>query len=63
MKPLLKPEFGESYHCFINNEYIGIATYVDDLNIGPSFQQMTVEQDGQIVIEVLIPDYIVDLMK
>lgn len=63
MKPLLKPEFGESYHCFINNEYIGIATYIEDPNIGPSFQQMIVEEDGEIVNEVLKPDYIVDLMK
>ena len=63
MKPLLNPEFGESYRCFINNEYIGIATYIDDPNIGPSFQQMIVEEDGQIINEVLRPDYIVDLMK
>lgn len=63
MKQLLKPEFRESYHCFINNQYIGIATYIDDPNIGPSFQQLIVEEGGQIVNEVLIPDYIVDLSK
>lgn len=59
----LKPEFNEQYHCFLNNEYLGIATYVDDPNIGPAFLSMIVEPDGTIVNEVYKPDYIVDLMK
>lgn len=48
--------FGEEYDCWLNGKYIGLATYEDDENIGPSFIIMAVSTSGELVHEVLIPD-------
>lgn len=48
--------FEKDYHCWLDHEYIGIATYTDDPNIGPAFITMSVSSDGELIHEVLIPD-------
>lgn len=55
--PLVHPElkFGRQFKLFRDNEYLGIATWTDDKNIGPSFQSMDVGEDG-LNRNVYLPD-------
>lgn len=48
--------FDKVYHCWREGLYLGTATYMDDENIGPSFQVMVVMESGELASEVVIPD-------
>jgi len=50
------PEFNKEYHCWLDGEYLGIATFTDDENIGPAFLSMAVSTDGELVFEVYNPN-------
>jgi hypothetical protein len=41
------------YHCWRNDTYIGIYEWVDDENIGCSFQQ--IDENDNCIVHVAIP--------
>ena len=47
--------YGKKYHLWREGKYLGIATYVDDVNIGHAFVKEIVE-DGREMKEVYIAD-------
>lgn len=47
--------FDKEYHCWRDGDYIGVATYVDDVNVGPSLISMSISPDGELIHEVYIP--------
>jgi hypothetical protein len=48
--------YGKEYHLWREGEYLGIATYTDDPNIGDSFLRAVIDKDNEVVNEVYIPD-------
>lgn len=51
-------EFGKYYKCYREGIFIGIALFVDDENIGPSFIKQSVDNEGRLINEVYIPESI-----
>lgn len=47
--------FGEKYHCWRNDKYIGVATFTDDENIGPSFLNKKINDTNEESFEVYRP--------
>lgn len=48
--------FERQYHCWRESKYLGIATFADDENVGPSFLQMIIDSEGRLIHEVFMPD-------
>ena len=49
--------FGEEYFCYFKEEYIGIATFVDDQHIGECFTKLEVHKKRGLEEIVINPDY------
>jgi hypothetical protein len=47
--------YNAQYHIWLKGEYLGIATWIKDENVGDSFQRM-VMKDGLLVNDVFLPD-------
>jgi len=47
--------YGSKYKCWRNGNYIGIATWTKDENVGDSFQVKSIIE-GQEVIQVYVAD-------
>lgn len=47
--------YGSKYKCWRNNQYLGIATWTQDNNVGDSFQVESII-DGTEVIQVYVAD-------
>jgi hypothetical protein len=47
--------YNAQYHLWLKGEYLGIATWIQDENVGDSFQRM-VMKDDLLVNEVFLPD-------
>ncbi|MEO6733579.1 MAG: hypothetical protein ABIN01_20315 [Ferruginibacter sp.] len=53
--------YGEKYLCFVGNECLGSATFVDDPYIGDSFTRMAVHRKRGLEEEILIPEWVMPL--
>lgn len=51
-----EPIYGHDYLCYYNDEYLGIATYLDDPHIGESFIKLEVHQRGGLREIAIMPD-------
>jgi hypothetical protein len=47
--------YNAQYHLWLNGEYLGVATWTQDENVGDSFQQM-VMKDDLLINQVFLPD-------
>ena len=61
--PLQQLCYGEKYLCFIGNECIGMATYVDDPYIGESFSRLVVHKRRGLEEEFLVPEWALPLQS
>lgn len=52
------PIIGTLYKCYRDRIFLGEAIYTDDKNVGLSFIKMSVSPDGELIHEVLQPNYI-----
>jgi hypothetical protein len=48
--------YGKDYHLWRDGKYLGIATYVDDKNIGEAFVRDGVTKSGEACTDVFIAD-------
>ncbi len=48
---------GKRYHCWKDNNYLGIGTWVEDINVGDSFLRQILNDTGELVNQVLSPNY------
>lgn len=48
--------YGKEYNLWREGQYLGIATYQDDPNVGDAFIRVVLSEDGELVNEVHIPD-------
>lgn len=48
--------YEKEYHCYLNGEYLGVATYTNDKNIGDAFISMSISDNGELIHEVYLPD-------
>jgi hypothetical protein len=48
--------YGEAYACYYKDEYLGIATYTDDPDIGDCFIKLEVYKSGRIREIAVMPD-------
>ena len=49
--------YGEEYFCFSKDEYIGTATFTDDLCIGDCFMKLEVHHKRGLQEIIIMPDY------
>lgn len=48
--------YGKNYHLWRDEKYLGIATYVDDENIGDAFVRDGITKGGEVCTYVFIAD-------
>ena len=48
--------YENEYHLWRDKKYLGIATWVDDENIGENFIKMIINDTGELTHEVYIAD-------
>ncbi len=51
-----QPLYGETYMCFYKDQYIGIATYIDDPQIGDSFVKIELHKTRGLQEISIFPD-------
>lgn len=52
-----EPIYGGIYSCYFKDEYLGIATFSDDPNIGDSFIKLEVHEKRGLEEIAIMPDY------
>ena len=53
--------YGQKYLCFVGDECIGTATYIDDPYIGDSFTRLAVHKNRGLEEQILVPDRVLIL--
>lgn len=48
--------YGSSYHLWLDGEYLGVAIWTQDNNVGDSFQIGIVDKKGRLTQQVYIAD-------
>ena len=48
--------YGSSYHLWRDGEYLGVAVWTKDVNVGDSFQVGVVDTKGRLIQQVYIAD-------
>ncbi|MEO7767320.1 MAG: hypothetical protein ABIS01_07830 [Ferruginibacter sp.] len=51
-----KPIYGEDYLCYSGNDYLGIATFINDPYIGDSFVRIVVHKSRGMEELIIMPD-------
>ena len=50
--------YGENYFCYVGNECLGTATFVNDPFIGDSFSRLVVHSHRGLQEEIIMPEWV-----
>ena len=56
MKKQDKLIIGKEYYTYLDGRYTGVATFVYDENIGEAFISQSIDENGELINHVYMPD-------